>query len=382
MLFRSVFVIVTIFETFGTTMSNKEKLIQKLQGKNAKVAVIGLGYVGLPLAVVFAEAGFDVTGIDLDEYKVQTLNAGQSYIQDISSECVSQLVNAGRLSGTSDFSVLNDMDAVSICVPTPLRKTGDPDLSFIVSATESLAPYQSYYLQFDVAGVWERTQAFAGLMIRQFGLPGLALGLVGLIVFGRRSRLYILTGWIALVSTAFAVLYGSQDSYLYLIPLLVSFSIWVGLGIAELTRLLDLRLSMWGVALGLIVIGYFVIRPVTYLTQVDASADRRAELFGREALSAAPENAILFVRGDRAIFALWYFHFALGQRPDLAVVAVDLMHFDWYQETLRATYPSLVLPGPFPWPETLAAANASRPACYARYSDRTEIDCSQLSIPP
>ena len=122
-------------------MSIKEEILQKSADKTAKISILGLGYVGLPLAIVFAEAGFDVTGIDLDEQKVQMLNAGQSYIQDVPGGCIRQLVQAGRLRATSDFSVLKDVDAVSICVPTPLRKTGDPDLSFIVSATESLAPY-------------------------------------------------------------------------------------------------------------------------------------------------------------------------------------------------------------------------------------------------
>ena len=122
-------------------MSNKDNLMQKLQEKTAKVSILGLGYVGLPLAVVFADAGFNVTGIDLDEHKIQTLNAGCSYIQDVPRDCVEQLVKAGRLRATSDFSILKEADAVSICVPTPLRKTGDPDLSFILSATESLAPY-------------------------------------------------------------------------------------------------------------------------------------------------------------------------------------------------------------------------------------------------
>ena len=122
-------------------MSIKEQLTQKLQNRTAKISIIGLGYVGLPLAVVFAEAGFEVTGIDLDKDKIHTLNAGQSYIQDLPGDCIARLVRAGCLRGTNDFSALKDGDAVSICVPTPLRKTGDPDLSFIVSATESLAPY-------------------------------------------------------------------------------------------------------------------------------------------------------------------------------------------------------------------------------------------------
>ncbi|HEX2979342.1 MAG TPA: nucleotide sugar dehydrogenase [Anaerolineaceae bacterium] len=118
-----------------------DQLQQRLEQKTAKVAVLGLGYVGLPLATVFAEAGFNVVGVDPDERKMTALCNGESYVLDVSNEQVKALVGSGRLRGTTDFSVLKDADAVSICVPTPLRKTGDPDLSFIVSATEELAKY-------------------------------------------------------------------------------------------------------------------------------------------------------------------------------------------------------------------------------------------------
>jgi hypothetical protein len=242
--------------------------------------------------------------------------------------------------------------------------------------------YQSYYLPVDLAGIWERIQAFAGLLIRQFGLPGLVLGLTGLILFGRRSRLYLLSAWIAFVSLVFAVFYGSQDSYVYLVPLLVSFAIWIGLGMAGFGRADRSRLPGWRLALLLIALGYFVFRPVTYLAQVDASGDRRAEAFATEVLSEAPGQAMLLAEGDRAVFTLWYFHFALGERPDLAVVAVDLLAFDWYQENLRATYPSLVVPSALFGAETLISANPARAACDVRYSDHTEINCSQGFSPP
>ncbi|HHY88629.1 MAG TPA: nucleotide sugar dehydrogenase [Chloroflexi bacterium] len=124
-------------------MSNvtRDVLVKKLQDRTARVAVIGMGYVGLPLATVFAEAGFEVTGVDPVAEKMEALNRGESYILDVPSEQVARLVKAGKLKGTTDYAVLSEMDAVSICVPTPLRKTGDPDLSYISSATESLAPY-------------------------------------------------------------------------------------------------------------------------------------------------------------------------------------------------------------------------------------------------
>ncbi len=121
--------------------NSKEILIEKLQNRSARVAILGLGYVGLPLAVVFAEAGFKVTGIDPDRRKVDTILRGESHIQDIPGEQVKRLVSAGSLTATTDFSVLEEIDAVSICVPTPLRKTGDPDLSYILSATDELAKF-------------------------------------------------------------------------------------------------------------------------------------------------------------------------------------------------------------------------------------------------
>jgi len=122
-------------------MTTKETLIKKLEEKKARIGILGLGYVGLPLAVVFAEAGFEVMGIDPDTRKVEALNKGVSYIQDVPTETVAKLVKAGKLKASADFSVLKEIDAVSICVPTPLRKTGDPDMSFILSACEQVAKY-------------------------------------------------------------------------------------------------------------------------------------------------------------------------------------------------------------------------------------------------
>jgi len=121
--------------------SIKADLLEKLHKRTAKVAVLGLGYVGLPFATVFAEAGFEVIGIDPDSKKINALAKGKSYIQDVPSALVSKLTADGKLKATTDFSVLAEVDAVSICVPTPLRKTGDPDLSFILSVAGDLSKY-------------------------------------------------------------------------------------------------------------------------------------------------------------------------------------------------------------------------------------------------
>jgi UDP-N-acetyl-D-glucosamine dehydrogenase len=114
-------------------------LTRKIENRSARLAVIGLGYVGLPLAVEFAQAGFHVTGIDVDARRVKQLLAGESYIRDVPTRDVAALVRSGHLTATADFSVLKRMNAVNVCVPTPLSKHRDPDMSFIVSASEQVA---------------------------------------------------------------------------------------------------------------------------------------------------------------------------------------------------------------------------------------------------
>jgi UDP-N-acetyl-D-glucosamine dehydrogenase len=120
---------------------SQQILEKKFKDRSACIAILGLGYVGLPLATIFAEAGFEVVGVEPDQAKVDILMNGESYVQDVPSEKLAQLVESGKLKATTDFSVLAEADAVSICVPTPLRKTGDPDLSYILVATDELAKY-------------------------------------------------------------------------------------------------------------------------------------------------------------------------------------------------------------------------------------------------
>ena len=114
------------------------ELKEKIRNRHARIGIIGLGYVGLPLAVEFAKAGFQVTGFDVDVAKIASINKGHSYIGDVSSEDISTAVKAGKLSATDDMSELHDMDAIDICVPTPLRKTRDPDLSYVILAVDAV----------------------------------------------------------------------------------------------------------------------------------------------------------------------------------------------------------------------------------------------------
>src|SRR5687767_14163367 len=123
----------------GTLSTIATALEEKIQKGKATVGTLGLGYVGLPLSVEFASAGLKVTSFDLSEGKVAAVNRGESYIKDVPSERVKALVSEGRLCASSDFAGLADCDAVVICVPTPLGKTKDPDLSMVVEAAKAIA---------------------------------------------------------------------------------------------------------------------------------------------------------------------------------------------------------------------------------------------------
>jgi len=116
-------------------------LIKKIQNKDANVGVIGLGYVGLPLSMEFVRAGFNVTGIDIDSTKITSLKNNHNYIQDVNDQELSEAIKSGKLNATSDFSVLNKLDTVSICVPTPLNKQKDPDISYINNVIEKLKDF-------------------------------------------------------------------------------------------------------------------------------------------------------------------------------------------------------------------------------------------------
>ncbi len=121
-------------------MSNyKQQLLERLHNRTAKIGIIGMGYVGLPLAVEFARVGYNVIGLDVLPDKVAMLNTGESYIPDVPTDTLAPLVQSGKLRATTSYDDLHDADVISICVPTPLRKTKDPDMSFVISASDEVA---------------------------------------------------------------------------------------------------------------------------------------------------------------------------------------------------------------------------------------------------
>lgn len=228
---------------------------------------------------------------------------------------------------------------------------------------------------FTLAGLWPRTQTSATLLLEQFGVVGLFLALIGMVAFSPEKRLQWNLLWVTIVFSAFSIFYGTRDSQVYLLPAFLCFAIWIGIALGRLMNILP-RGQFW---LASLFAAWLVFSAIQTWPHVDLSRDTQAEQFGESILAQTPQDAILFAKGDEAVFTLWYFHYALGERPDVVVIATDLLHFDWYQETLRATYPALAVPGPLPFGETVRLANPERTACYVEYPQESPIDCLEVS---
>jgi hypothetical protein len=193
------------------------------------------------------------------------------------------------------------------------------------------------------------------------------------------ARVKLVTVWTAGVFSIFAIGYNTADSYAYLLPAFLALSIWLGLALA--TALASLRRQKRPFAAQSAVCGglllAILINGVIQLPNVDASRNLAAEKFGEAVMDGAPPGALLYTHADRDSFAAWYFHFALGRRSDLAVLVEPLLIFDWYRDSLRATYPGLSVPdaASTTWREALTRANA-RPVCDALLDTTVGLACS------
>lgn len=234
--------------------------------------------------------------------------------------------------------------------------------------------YRTQFFSLSFADLLGRVAGVAALFLGQFGLSGLLLGLAGMFSGRVTSALQRSLAWVSLSSVFLAIGYATSDSFIYTMPALLCFAIWLGFG---LSWLMD-TLADWPRVPWLLVLIFLVIllfQTGQNWSDVDASKDVRAETFGAQVISSLPADALVFARGDQAVFSLWYFHFALEQRPDLIVVAADLLHFPWYLQNLRAVYPGLQISEPYPFPETLSVNNPTRPSCSVEYVDWAQVYC-------
>ncbi len=214
------------------------------------------------------------------------------------------------------------------------------------------------------------------ILLRQLELPGLLLALIGLIYAFKPSKLHLVTLWNFAVFVTFALLYASFDSYMYLIPALLSLAVWAGIGLNALMnpalKYIRVVKPVIMVVMCIFLAGMLMVR----WPQVDARPDQRAEAFAAQIVQEVPANALVFAAEDWDVFTVWYLHYALGQRPDMVVMASDLLHFDWYDQTLRSTYPQVSWPDDLFWPQTVIAANPARPVCTISWTQAVQINCS------
>ncbi len=237
--------------------------------------------------------------------------------------------------------------------------------------------YRSYLFNFDLTDLPLRLTAWLKLFLDQFTLPGLLLGFLGAFTPRQSVGLRLTTIWGVVGLGLLSVAYGSRDSFVYLIPACLGFSVWMGLGLEQSIVFGQKKLPRAANWLGVIVIVLLLTRAVSTFPQVDASRDGRAEAFGQEFSQTLPPQAIALAEEDQETFGLWYFHYALGQRPDIVVLVRGLLPYDWYRETLRSTYPGFALPetSTLDWVEGIKQANPTRPFCTVAVYGRVVIIC-------
>ena len=223
--------------------------------------------------------------------------------------------------------------------------------------------YHAYLFSLSFADIILRFRAFAGLLLEQYTWIGVLLGIYGLFSLPSR-RILITTLWMGITFLLYAVFYGSYDSQVNLLPVWLSFVIWIAYGLQDLFELLRDHFRIRLAVAGLLFI-ILMIRIPFIIPAVDVSDDLAARDFIDQALEEIPRDSLVFVEGDEKIFSLWYAQFALDRRLDMVLVAEDLLPYGWYINTLHRNYPHVKIPESDDFqPIDLIAANPGRVVCY------------------
>jgi hypothetical protein len=247
-------------------------------------------------------------------------------------------------------------------------------------------PYRELAFGLPTNLIYGRVAAWAALLVQQFGAIGLGLGFVGLLYGAPNARPFVwLSAGVGAVASAFAIAYNTNDSSAYLIPTFLIFAVWLGLGVALALRVIARLhpLAAHGATVGLLLL--LAWRTVVIAPQVDASQDRRAIVYATSVLASAPRNAIVVSDSDLDTFPLWYYHYALGERPDLVVLVDPLLEFAWYRHNLRAVYPDLQIPETVEasWLDAITAANRQRTnLCRTQVTGARVLACAPLALQP
>ena len=235
------------------------------------------------------------------------------------------------------------------------------------------AMYQERLSNISWAYILNSFQLFNGFLLKEIGIITLFLALFSAIFLFKPSKLYFSTIWIALSYSLFSIIYYSPDSYLYLIPVFISFSIWIGQSSAYILDKIPKKKHLKNIAIS-VSISLLLIQAIIKIPLMDISGDNRAEEYAQTILESAPKEAILITDSDEALFSLWYFHFAQKTRPDLAIISQGLFDQAWYRQTLRDTYPNLIVPNTS-WADNLMSENPQRIICFLPNTLEPIMDC-------
>ena len=216
-------------------------------------------------------------------------------------------------------------------------------------------------------------QLFNGFLLKEIGIVALFLALFSAIFLFKKNKLYFSTIWIALSYSLFSIIYYSPDSYLYLIPVFISFSIWIGQSSAYILDKIPEKNYLKTIVMA-IFISLLLIQATLKIPLMDISENHRAEEYAQTILNTAPKEAILIADSDEALFSLWYFHFAQKTRPDLAIISQGLFSQAWYRQTLRDTYPNLIVPNTS-WADDLMSENPQHTICFLLNTLEPIMDC-------
>lgn len=239
--------------------------------------------------------------------------------------------------------------------------------------------YQGNIVDLSFPLVLEELQTWTQILFAQFGLPGITLSVLGLIWSFRASPLQRMLVFNAAGFSVFWMFYRVVDSYVYLMPVLISIAVWIGLGCSEIFKKIAVAhgdRAVWMIGLMLLAYWTCLFAP-DHAQQVDASQDVRAEQFGGYVMNVLPEDAIVFVNGDRSTFALWYFQYGLSQRMDVSIISVGLLPYDWYRNGIRTTYPWLEIPDSSidPWVTSIQEWNPGLPVCHVYFIGEPLVFC-------
>jgi len=268
----------------------------------------------------------------------------------------------------------------------PVRALGHPPVNWGNPVTPQaffeLVSGSIYRSNFTLVYSLERLRGLSGILIAQAGLIGLFLAVFYLVGNRVNYTRMIPLFWIFISHALFTLVYGSFDSYVYLIPAVMVYLLWAAAGLQEIIEFCVARWRFAWFPAGLLIITLLLLHGSQTLPTVDASHDLRAEKFGQEAVRSLPRDALAFTADDESSFTLWYFHFALKQRPDMTVVVEGLLPYDWYRQTLKSTYPGMQFPPGEDWTSAvIAQANPQKPACALAGHGATTLTCSGRQNP-